>query len=569
MAVAFVSEAMPVGTLFGGDRLFYVPDFQRPVSWDSKDAEALVSDLWMAIAAASAGDGPDQAYYFGNLVLTRPSAMPGFAGPGRSDRRPAHAIVDGQQRIVTFTILFAVLRDLIGDSDPWLAGMVANGAVPRVVAGAVEAQFLKTYVQDADSTHRRAGRGDRSSGVQKLRSIRRAVLDDFKGRSTDELRSFAHYLRDFCWISMVTAPDIESGFRVFATLNTRGRSLTESEVLKAVVLRRLPESERAGRTARWNDFRKRAKGAFEHLPSHIQSIYTPARYSILRDNLKLIDGPGGAAHYLEAIFFPLAETLIAVANASYRGGREAEVINRLLRYLNLLGTQEWIPPVLTFMTLNRDKPALIAAFLASFDRFMHGLLMARVARDKRVNRCKALTEIIIQTPGQMPPRKTLALSNDERRSAFHFAANDLHQRSSNICKLTLLRLSGAVDHGPLTCKCDEITIEHVLPKSPKASSQWLVSFPDADARQILTKRLGNLVLLLKDDNHGAKNMDFAEKQGVYFPKGQPSPFAVTNELMPLNEWTTETIAQRSEQLLARLADIWHIVPPEGGNGRIR
>lgn len=559
---AFNAEALPVGMLFSGSRLYYVPDFQRPVSWGTADAETLLSDLWLALADSS--DSTPAEYFFGNIVLTDPSARPEYGGTARPDGLPAAAIIDGQQRIVTFTILFAVLRDLIGDSEPWLAGMIEEGGAPRVIANPGEAAFLKTYVQTPGRSLGPIGLGDGGVGVQNIREIRAAVLRDFNSRDTDELSRFARYLRDHCWISVVTAPDVDRGFLIFAKMNTRGQPLKETEILKSIALGRLEPGERATRTARWNKLRREARQAFEHMPSHVHAIHGSAPEKIMRTNVRLMDETGGATRYLDEIFFPLAESLITVVGANMSGAAEAKEINRLLRYLNLQTTQEWIAPVICFITINRDKPKLILEFLELFDRFAHGLLMAGRSRDKRMPRYGAIINAVRRAPGRLPPLETITLTSDERRTAYHNAASNLHQRGrSVICRLTLLRLSGVADNGPFTMENDNITIEHVLPKSPRANSQWKQWYPNADDRQIQTKRLGNLVLLPEDQNHGAKNLEFAEKKAIFFPGGRPTVFALTNELMPLDDWKANRIEERTERLLARLAAIWHIMPPEG------
>ncbi len=51
MPPAHAAEAITVGELLGGSRLFGVPQYQRPYSWRKRQADQLLTDLFQELDA--------------------------------------------------------------------------------------------------------------------------------------------------------------------------------------------------------------------------------------------------------------------------------------------------------------------------------------------------------------------------------------------------------------------------------------------------------------------------------------------------------------------------------------
>ena len=78
------------------DEIFYqIPDYQRPYSWDKDNIAELIEDLVGSYVGNS-----DEDYFCGSLVLVENES------DGRLD------VIDGQQRLTTFTIIACVFREL-------------------------------------------------------------------------------------------------------------------------------------------------------------------------------------------------------------------------------------------------------------------------------------------------------------------------------------------------------------------------------------------------------------------------------------------------------------------------
>ena len=86
--------------IFCADYDFLIPDYQRPYAWGTEQAAELLDDL---SGALDRDEG--EPYFLGSIVLIKQPDVP------RAE------VVDGQQRLTTLTILFAVLAYLAADEE--------------------------------------------------------------------------------------------------------------------------------------------------------------------------------------------------------------------------------------------------------------------------------------------------------------------------------------------------------------------------------------------------------------------------------------------------------------------
>ena len=84
--------------IFSEDFWFVVPEYQRPYVWQEDNIEELIEDLYYAFE-----NKEDNDYFLGSLVLKK----------DKEERIQEYEILDGQQRLTTFFMMIAVLRDLL------------------------------------------------------------------------------------------------------------------------------------------------------------------------------------------------------------------------------------------------------------------------------------------------------------------------------------------------------------------------------------------------------------------------------------------------------------------------
>jgi hypothetical protein len=95
-------EQHPIGEVFSERYAFLVPPYQRTYAWTNEHAGELLEDLLGYLGSSDENVDDLNPYFLGNIVLIKGD-------------RPDAQIVDGQQRLITLTILLAVLRSLVVD----------------------------------------------------------------------------------------------------------------------------------------------------------------------------------------------------------------------------------------------------------------------------------------------------------------------------------------------------------------------------------------------------------------------------------------------------------------------
>ena len=83
--------------LFTDEYEFVIPEYQRPYTWGVEHAVQLLVDLQEALERDL-----DEPYFLGSIVLVKDA------------QSPRAEVIDGQQRLVTLTLLLALVALLLG-----------------------------------------------------------------------------------------------------------------------------------------------------------------------------------------------------------------------------------------------------------------------------------------------------------------------------------------------------------------------------------------------------------------------------------------------------------------------
>ena len=91
---------------------------------------------------------------------------------------------------------------------------------------------------------------------------------------------------------------------------------------------------------------------------------------------------------------------------------------------------------------------------------------------------------------------------------------------------------------------DNITLEHILPISPRHGSHWKLQW-SSENQDIWTHKLGNLAILNGKKNSKAGNEDFTKKREIY----KAVPFPITADLRKLDGFGAEECRLRHEAII--------------------
>ncbi|MHB1605796.1 MAG: DUF262 domain-containing protein [Leptospirales bacterium] len=535
MAKTLEAHDKLVREIFEGSYQFVIPDYQRPYAWTTEQATELFDDLYSAMQDACV-PGASSQYFLGSIVLIK------------NDRDPKSSVVDGQQRLSTLTMLFAVLRTVMPDAADditdflYKKGKISLGEKNeyRLTAREEDADFFCTNIQEPGGIAQLVASTDKLEDSRLLyRKNAALLLEKAKALSPDELLALWQFLANDCSLVVISTPDLEAAYRIFSVLNNRGLDLAPIDIIKAQVLGliRTTGGDIKSRTyaKEWSRIESSlGRDAFGDLIGHIRSIYAKKKqkYTLVKEFQEHVTEYKAPIDLVDKVIKPYAEVWDFVRDADFEATEHAETINEHLSWLNRVDFKDWVPPALVYFKRFRQQPKRLADFFQSMERLTYFLLVTKVGINERIETYAALTkEIEPETfKGDLAALTTLALT-DAQKSKFVAALDgDIYDDLPKARMALVLRLESLV-RAPGVQLQNAVSLEHVLPQTPQEGSDWLQWFPDEDEREAWTHRLANLVPLDRNKNSSASNYDFAKKKDVYFKgKGTASPFILTQEV---------------------------------------
>ncbi|MEH6459617.1 DUF262 domain-containing protein [Chitinimonas sp. JJ19] len=237
------ASASSAGALLSSST-FDIPPFQREYSWQEDEVSEFWSDLRNSIEAES--------YFLGLIILT--------------DEEKRKHVVDGQQRLVTLTLLANALYFEAVERDR------------KALADRIQADFLRSIDYATDQTDPRVRLTDQADNetlqsilstgqppvdtgeegsvssrmVHSYRYLREKLRDDLKSDPFKRLGKWTEFLTHRVYFAVFVHPDPASAYQVFEVINTRGRELTTADLLKNYVLSQTAPLEREARYKQWH-----------------------------------------------------------------------------------------------------------------------------------------------------------------------------------------------------------------------------------------------------------------------------------------------------------------------------
>lgn len=549
-----------IGQIFSNDYEFRIPGYQRPYAWTPQQAGELLDDLLSFLREQKSVVKEMSPYFLGSIVLIK------------RDGAPQADVVDGQQRLTTLTLLLAALRAHLPceradevKSFIYQAGSVISGTEEtfRLLVRERDRNFFREYVQLPGGFQKLVINSDRLSDSRaNLRDNACHFDERLQTLSKAELTNLALFIVTRCFLVVVSTADLDSAYRIFAVMNSRGLDLSATDILKARVIGSIPESDRGAYTSRWEAIEEDlGRDRFSDLFGHIRMIHRKSKSqgTLLREFQEHVCNEREPKAVIDDVIVPYATTYRILTDADYASPTGAEPVNRSLRWLSRLEFSDWMPPALAFATIHRNNSGLMQRFFADMERLAYAMLVLKQGINERIERFSRLTAEIEAGADLSEDSNALQLSPEECTKVVEMLDGPVYETLAARARSTLLlRLDDLISGGGATYDYPVITVEHVLPQNPSADSQWVKWFPDAETRPLWTQRLGNLALLTRRKNSAASNYDFDRKKSAYFTKGGVSPFPLTTQVLQHERWTPDVLEQRQAELLAAFREHWRL-----------
>jgi len=552
MPLSFDTKTLTVGELFTGACVYRMPIFQRPYSWDEETAIELFSDVDRAMELS--GRRPEGEYFLGPILVAQSSSTAPFQ------------VVDGQQRLVTLSIIFAILRDLLPPGRLQAELQESLRRPEKALRGLPEESRIKlrqadhpsfeSWLQTLGGTVSLPKEGETEATDRMLAAIKgiKAEIGKVDKRYVERLAGF---ILNNCRVVRIHAQNLDEAYVLFRSLNSRGLPLNELDVIRAELVGTAAyDPSLAEEIAHcWDEIQ--AEIGHDEFLTYVRTIISMLRPSAidldLRDVLReLLKDPNATVRFREFLTSFLT-SYVDLETGTLEFGINSAEINRIMACLKSLPFDDWRTPALVQLA-RKPSPIVAHDFFKALESLSLGLFVLGQTRAQLSKRFKAVLREVLDGTA-LTTKGALHLNGAEQAKLRQLLSAPIPSRKKFLRHL-LLRLNALMLHPDLPPHFPkDATLEHVLPQKPNGKSVWLKMFPEEKQRKQLCELIGNYALLTGKLNASARNHDFAKKKQVIFALSNVSMFPLTASLTPYETWTEYDIRRRQKDMLTLIAQV--------------
>lgn len=531
---------------------FVIPEYQRPYSWSDDEIITLFEDLWEFSIERTHSDGAKN-YFLGCVVSY--------------EENGERQIIDGQQRITSLFLLLRAVFSMLEKEDN-KTDEVNN--------------FIQKIKPALWKENEMTGKEDRSkillrsevvtdSGNLILRNILESGEADKNAKdnysknynkfkelyiqksqsSPNQIYHFVLALLNYSILLPITADDQETALTIFNTLNNRGLPLSDADIFKSYIYKKLDDTGKKAFINKW----KKLETDAEKVNESIQSLfYYNMFYMRAREKDDKSTTPGVRKFYLDKNKNRLTPEVIDDLAVNFQlwkviNGREAvdgEVwsqnmdIRKILDCLSSYTNEFWKYPVSIFFMEHKDKANFEEIFL-KFLRKLYVMLLTRYLEVPTINAVKVdILKLNVQIINNSHPEFYAGF--EEKKLEDEYAVNAEKARTDkliiaphkNMVRM-LLKVLAYQEDTQIDLLPGYWEIEHIFPQTWD-SKYYTLNEEEANEK---LEHLGNKLPLEKKLNISASNNYFAKKKDRY----KDSKIAIIKKLgdSTLDEWNLANI----------------------------
>ena len=383
----------------GQDVPFVIPEYQRPYSWSDDEICTLFDDIWEFSIDRTQPDGA-KSYFLGCVVS--------YAENGERQ------IIDGQQRITSLFLLlravFAMLENEETRSDKvtHFIGQIKPALWKRDEMTGKEDRhqmlLRSEVVSDSGNELLRkileTGKADSKAGDNYSRNFNKFIelYSEKSKNSPNQIFEFILALLNYTILLPIDADDQETALTIFNTLNNRGLPLSDADIFKSYIYKRLDEIGKKDFIAKW----KKLENDSAKVSESIQSLFYYHMYYIrAKENDVKTTTPGVRKFYLEKgknrlsveVIDTLAQSLHLWEVVNGRNAIESESwshnlnICKILDCLSSYSNEFWKYPVSIFYMQYKGREDFEMLFL-KFLRKLYIMILTRFLEQPTISAVK-------------------------------------------------------------------------------------------------------------------------------------------------------------------------------------
>lgn len=541
--------------ILNGNKQFLIPVYQRFYSWDIDQCKRLWNDIVEMQRKGKVG------HFIGSIVNIAEQAMP--TGVQK------YMIIDGQQRMTTLTLLLLALRDYA----------IMNPSDTTINARRIDNMLLKNEYESGDERYKllltETDRDILISLVEK-----KPIAEDTRSRLIENYNFFAGKLADkeiqpaevyesigkLQIVNITLDRAVDDAQAIFESLNSTGKELSESDLIRNYVLMGLEPSEQTY--------------VYEHLWRPMEQLFIYETQGTVMDaffrhylTMKLSRIPKQGRVYEEFKLYhlncefgtirELCQDLLEYAkyytNIVFKRNIDTDLKKLYEDIIDLrmevsypfllkihhdcvegLITSDELKKILKLCISYVLRRAICEIPTNSMNKTF-ATLKNYIRPDDYMNSVKAFF-VMQDTYKEFP-------DNDKFEGAFE--SRDIYNMRAR--NYILSRLENFENKAPIII--ENYTIEHIMPQNKNLSSEWQVDL-GAEWQEVQKKYLhtiGNLTLTAY--NSEMSDRPFLEKMDM--PGGfKESALRLNKYVVLQNKWNEKHIQERANELAKKAESIW-------------
>ena len=541
--------------ILNGNKQFLIPVYQRYYSWDIEQCRRLWNDIVDMQKRNKAG------HFVGSIVNIAEQAMP--TGVQK------YMIIDGQQRMTTLTLLLLALRDYA----------IQHPEDTTINSRRIDNMLLKNEYEVGDERYKLLlTETDRDILIRLVES--KPIPDGTKSRLIDNYKFFSGKIADrdlqpaeiyesigkLQIVNITLDRTMDDAQAIFESLNSTGKELSESDLIRNYVLMGLEPSEQTY--------------VYEHLWRPMEQLFLYETQDSVMDSffrhyltMKLTRIPKQGRVYEEFKLYhlncefgtirELCQDLLNYAkfytDIVFKRSNNAD-LKRL--YEDIVDLRMEVSyPFLLKVHNDCAKGTITEDNLKEILRLCISYVLRRSICDiptNSMNKTFATLRNSIRPDDYMNSIKAFFVLQDtykefpdNEKFMAAFMSRDIYtMRARNYI---LSRLENFGNKAPIII--ENYTIEHIMPQNTSLSPEWQhdlgVNWKEIQKTYIHT--IGNLTLTAY--NSEMSDRPFMDKMNM--PGGfKESALRLNAYLVKLTEWNEDHIKERAQQLAAKAVQIW-------------
>lgn len=546
---------------------FLIPEYQRPYSWGDDEVITLFDDLW-EFSIDRTQEGGARSYFLGSIVSYKENEV--------------SQIIDGQQRLTSlFLLLRAIFKNLESEENK-------TAEVTNFISKIKPALWKENEMTGLEDRGQMLLTSDvvSDSGNEILRRIlergetlpnatdnysrnynKFAELYEIKAKhSPNQIYHFINAVLNHTILLPIDADDQETALTIFNTLNNRGLPLSDADIFKSYLYKRLDDEGKSDFIRKWKELESDAADVGESIQS---LFYYHMFYIRAKEGDEKTTTPGVRKYFLEKnknrltvdVIDELAESLHLWKVVKGRAIIEDEPwsknmdIRKVLDCLSSYTNEFWKYPVSIYYMRYKDTEEFETLFLKFLRKFLV-MLITRFMERPTVSAVKGdILKLNVQIINSCHPE--FAAGFDEKNLDDEYAQQAESVRTDNLIIRPHARIERMVMKlWAYSCEDQEgllppyWEIEHIFPQT------WDTKYYTLGDEEISDKlhHIGNKLPLEKKLNISASNNYFFKKKEKY----KESQIAISKKLgqSSLEDWDMDNVDTNDERICKTMKDLF-------------